>query len=261
MRPPTGSRGTSGHVSERDDVSSGGDNRLKRSLSEVHQTQRQVKSLLNKMTRDTFERLYAKLFDCYQQAHAEAQDEIIVVVAQEVFAKATTQHSFIEMYADVCLKLSQDLPEEGVQKRFRHALLDQCQKSFNLHLEPPRTRQDLDKEDQFEELIKYKTRMLGNVRLIGQLLRRKILAARIIFTCADELLTIASPEALETLCAFLETVGATFDTAKWQGHARLEGIFMRIEAFAGDQGQCSRTRCLLLDLLEKRKNIWRDRRM
>jgi translation initiation factor 4G len=231
----------------------------RRCLPEVDQAKRQVKSILNKLTRESFEKLYSQLLDCFPKEEDPALQEVISVVAQEVFAKATMQHSYVEMYADVCAKLSEDLKSQGVEKRFRHALLDQCQKSFNLHLDPPPVRRDLGCDEQFEERVRYKTKMLGTVRLIGQLLRRKMLATRIIFHCADELISIASPEAVETLCAFLETIGSTFDTPQWQGHARLEGIFMRIEVFLEDPAQCPRNRCLVRDILDKRKNNWRDR--
>jgi translation initiation factor 4G len=227
--------------------------------TEIDKAKRQVKSILNKLTRERFDKLYGQLLDCFPKEDDPAFEQIIAVVAQEVFGKATVQHAFIEMYADVCAKLSEDLKSQGVQKHFRHALLDQCQKSFNRHLDPPPVRGDLGCEEQYEERVRYKTRMLGNVRLIGQLLRRRMLATRIIFHCTEELLSIASPEAVETLCAFLETVGSTFDTPRWQGHARLEGIFMRMEVFLEDPQQCQRNRFLVRDLLDKRKNSWRTR--
>eukprot|EP00927_Polykrikos_kofoidii_P076157 TRINITY_DN7294_c0_g3_i1.p1 TRINITY_DN7294_c0_g3~~TRINITY_DN7294_c0_g3_i1.p1 ORF type:complete len:512 (+),score=61.00 TRINITY_DN7294_c0_g3_i1:42-1577(+) len=227
-------------------------------MSESERVERQVKSILNKMTRASFGKLYFQLLDCLSKT--ETREGIIGVVAREVFAKATLQHSFVEMYADVCAKLNDDLQKMNMHVNFRRALLDQCQRSFNLHLDPPRIDGAKDQECQYEQLVKYKTIMLGNVRLIGHLLNRGMLSAKIIFHCADELLSIGSPEALETLCVLLGTIGATFDTPRWQGHARLEAVFMRTELFAGDLRQCSRTRCLLKDLFDRRRNRWRDRR-
>jgi len=228
-------------------------------LTEVQKAERQIKCILNKLTRERFDKLYAQLLECFATQTSEFREQVVGVVAREVFAKATMEHSFVEMYADVCSKLSEDLGRQnGVQVNFRHALLDQCQRSFNLHLDPPRIDGDLDYEERYEELVKYKTRMLGNVRLIGQLLKRRMLSAKIIFHVTDELVSIGSPEALETLAVFLQTIGSTFDTPRWQGHARLEGVFLRAELFAEDSRQCSRTRCLLKDLLDKRKNAWRE---
>eukprot|EP00928_Gymnodinium_smaydae_P035967 TRINITY_DN25225_c0_g1_i1.p1 TRINITY_DN25225_c0_g1~~TRINITY_DN25225_c0_g1_i1.p1 ORF type:complete len:613 (+),score=120.64 TRINITY_DN25225_c0_g1_i1:208-1839(+) len=226
-------------------------------LSEVAKASRQVKSILNKMTRESFDKLYAQLLASFPDS--DAREEVIMIVAQEVFAKATMQHSFVEMYADVCSKLCEDLKSNNVQACFRRALLDQCQKSFNLYLDPPRINRELDYEEQYEELVKYKTRMLGNVRLIGHLLQRRMLSAKIVFHCSDELLTIASPEALETLSVFLGTIGGTFDTPHWQGHARLEGVFMRTEILARDATQPPRVRCLLKDVLELRQRGWKEK--
>lgn len=220
--------------------------------------ERHVKSILNKMTRESFAKLYSQLLDCL--AKTEAHEGIISVVAREVFAKATLQHRFVEMYADVCTKLNDDLHHMGMQVNFRRALLDQCQQSFNLHLDPPRIDSAKDQEDQYEQLVKYKTTMLGNIRLIGNLLNKGMLSAKIIFSCADELLSIGSPEALETLCVFLSTIGATFDTPRWRAHARLEAIFMRTELFAEDPRQSARTRCLLKDVFDRRRNRWRESR-
>jgi hypothetical protein len=225
-------------------------------LSEVERSEREVKSILNKLTRERFDTLYAKLLTCC--AGAAARAEVIDVVAREVFAKATTQHNYIDLYADVCAKLHADLVGGSVEVNFKRSLLDQCQRSFHLHLQPPRIDQCLDYEEQYEELVKYKTKMLGNVRLIGNLLRLRMLSPKIIFFCTDELLGIGSNEALETLCAFLDTLGAAFDTPEWPGRPRLEEVFKRAQNFAEDPDHSARIRCLLKDLLDKRRNGWRQ---
>jgi len=161
------------------------------------------------------------------------------------------------MYADVCAKLDADLKQFSLEVNFRRALLEQCQESFTLHLEAPQIDECLDYEEQYELLVKYKTKMLGNVRLIAHLLRLRMLAAKIIFHCAEELVSIGSPEALETLCAFLETLGSTFDKPSWSGYARLNQVFLQVELLSQDSHQSSRIRCLLKDLLDKRRNGWK----
>lgn len=227
-----------------------------RRLSEVERAERQIKSILNKLTRERFSTLYNQLLDCC--VGAEARADVVDIVAREVFAKATTQHGFVELYADLCAKLHADLHQGSVEVNFKRALLDQCQQSFTLHLEPPRIDECLDYEEQYEELVKYKTKMLGNVRLIGHLLRLRMLSPKIIFHCTDELLNIGSSEALETLCAFLQTLGAVFDTPEWQGRRRLDEVFARAEFLAEDRRRPARIRCLLKDLLDKRRNHWRE---
>lgn len=227
-----------------------------REMTEVERTIRQVKSILNKLTRERFDTLYAQLLGCFQGS--EAQGEIIQAIAREVFAKATLEHTFVEMYADVCAKLHADLQTSETEVNFKRALLDQCQESFNHYLEPPQIDETLDYEERYEALVKYKTRMLGNVRLIGHLLRQRMLSTKIIFHCTEELFSIGSVEALETLTAFLETLAPTFDTREWSGKARLKEVFARVELLYHDKDKPARIRCLLKDLLEKRERGWRD---
>lgn len=227
-------------------------------LSEVQKTERQVKSILNKLTWEKFDTLYAQLLDHCRVDNPTTRAEILEVIAREVFKKATVQHNFIEMYADVCSKLEADMKKDGLEVNFRRPLLEQCQESFTLHLEPPQIDQCLEYEEQYELLVKYKTKMLGNVKLIGHLLRLRMLAAKIIFHCTDELMSIGSQEALETLCAFLETLGATFDKPQWTGYAKLQAVFAQVELFSEDSRQSTRVRFLLKDLLDKRRNRWQE---
>jgi len=230
-----------------------------RELLEIEQAERQVKSSLNKITRDNFNRLYDQIRQCCTTSCSSEADraEVVEVVARETFAKVK-QHTFVELYADLCARLHADLEKEGITVNFKRVLLDQCQQSFKRYLEPPKIDQLLDYEEQYEQLVKYKTHMLGNVKLIGCLLRRAMLSPKIIFHCTDELLSINTDESLETLCVFLDTIGTTFDSSDWQGRPRLEEVFTRVELLVEDTRQSSRIRCLLKDLLDKRRSSWRD---
>lgn len=231
-----------------------------RALSEVDQAERQIKSCLNKITREKFNTLYCQIRECCTTACKGEADraDIVEVVARETFSKATKQHTFVEMYADLCARLHADLEKEGITVNFKRVLLDQCQQSFKTYLEPPKVDQLLDYDDQYEQLVKYKTQMLGNVKLIGHLLKRAMLSPKIIFHCTDELLSIGTAESLETLCVFLDTIGTTFDSSDWQGRPRLEEVFTRVELLAEDARQSSRVRCILKDLLDKRRSCWRE---
>jgi len=231
-----------------------------RELSEVEKAERQVKSCLNKITRETFNKLYDQIRECCISSCSNDADraELVEVVARETFAKAVKQHGFVELYADLCARLHADFEKGGITVNFKRVLLDQCQQSFKRYLEPPKIDQLLDYEEQYEQLVKYKTQMLGNVKLIGHLLRRAMLSPKIIFHCTDELLSINTDESLETLCVFLDTIGTTFDSSDWQGRPRLEEVFTRVELLVEDNRQSSRIRCLLKDLLDKRRSSWRD---
>lgn len=228
-------------------------------LTEMQKVERQVKSILNKLTWEKLDKLYDDLVSYCTVDDQDTRRETVEVIARDVFKKATLQHHFIELYAGLCARLDADLKQRGIEVNFRRALLEQCQESFTTHLAPPQIDSCLDYEDQYEMLVKYKTKMLGNVKLIAHLLRLRMLAAKIIFHCIDELISIGSAEALETLCAFIETLGGTFDKPQWSGYARLQEIFKQVEILADDKKQSARTRCLLKDLLDKRRNAWQEK--
>merc|ERR1719327_2579810 len=85
-----------------------------------------------------------------------------------------------------------------------------------------------------------------------------MLSPKIIFLCSEELLKCGSEEALETLSAFLETIGPTFDAPKWVGSSKLQEVFSLVKILAEDEGQSARIRCLLKDVLDKKANKWQE---
>lgn len=70
------------------------------------------------------------------------------------------------------------------------------------YLVPPEHLEEIkDTEERFEAQVKYKEKMLGNVKLVGQLLVQGILSAKVIMRCCDQLLQVGNEETLETLSA------------------------------------------------------------
>jgi hypothetical protein len=221
---------------------------------------RQMKSILNKLTVEKFDTLYQKLLECGIETHAH-----IECLMREVFEKATTQHHFIEMYTTLCVKLSEwyerDLVRnknqgDGDEESFKRILLNQCQDSFELYLKPPAGLQELAGEERFQAIVKYKTKMLGNMKFVAQLLINKMLSSKIIFQCVEELLQVSSEEALETLCAFLCAVGPAFDVEGWKGRMHFVATFARVKEVCNDPKTPQRIKCLLKDVLDYRASGW-----
>merc|ERR1719253_2072565 len=93
---------------------------------------RSMKSILNKFTLEKFDVLFAKLLNCgiYTDKH-------IKLLVHEVFDKACLQHHFVDMYADLCMRLEQWLDNTHTatsSNEFRRILLNQCQESFELSI-------------------------------------------------------------------------------------------------------------------------------
>jgi len=220
---------------------------------------RSMKSILNKLTLEKFEPLYAKLVSC-----GVSTTEHLEALIHEVFDKATTQHHFVNMYADLCERLHgfymQNPISDDPKMTFKKILLNGCQSFFEKHLKPPSNLDKLDEEERQILTLKYKTQMLGNIKFVGALLVRQMLAAKVLFAICEELLTDPTPESLESLAALLTVVGPTFDIPEWAGRALLEGIFSKVKDLSSDCKVVPRVRCLLKDVLELRQAHWQDKK-
>jgi hypothetical protein len=220
---------------------------------------RTIKGILNKLTVERFDALYDQLISC----GIETFDHVELLIA-EVFEKATSQHHFIEMYADLCVKLHQFLGDHEVlgcdkSRNFRTLLLKACQQTFEQNLNPPATLATLDADEHVLAEVKYKTRMLGNLRFVAALLVRKMLAGRVLVAILHHLLQNATPETLESAAMLLTRAGATFDTPKCPQREAIVAVMERIEAMATQSSIPRRVRCLLQDVVDLRAAGWKER--
>eukprot|EP00931_Biecheleriopsis_adriatica_P079678 TRINITY_DN5304_c0_g1_i1.p1 TRINITY_DN5304_c0_g1~~TRINITY_DN5304_c0_g1_i1.p1 ORF type:complete len:1096 (-),score=228.13 TRINITY_DN5304_c0_g1_i1:192-3479(-) len=226
-----------------------------------------MRSALNKITVEKFDALSDQIIvlvsKCNRPNHG------IPLLMQLVFEKATTQHHFINMYVNLCVKLHKWLTENDrivaneSQSNFKRILLNQCQSSFEQYLEPPDGFEGLTGDDLYEAQVKYKTKMLGNIRLVGELIRHGMLAPKIAIAVGAELARddpAVRSERLETLATFLETVGLALDDPGWKHHAELESIFQEVTRSCADDTVPRRVRCLLQDVLELRSSGWKSKR-
>merc|ERR1719472_217333 len=222
---------------------------------------RGINSILNKLTVEKFDQLYKKLIG----EVGMCAENHIVVLTKQLFTKSTTQHHFIEMYTNLCIRLHQHFEENPIiddaAKVFKKVLLNQCQESFEEYLRPPAHLDELEGDDKMEALVKYKTSMLGNIKFMGNLLVQKMLSSKIIFQCAEQLMESKTDETLETLCVFLTAIGPVFDNKQWPRYDALCGVFDRVRTMVKDKnnGVSQRIKCLLKDVLDARAANWHGR--
>eukprot|EP00746_Dinoflagellata_sp_MGD_P162784 gnl/MRDRNA2_/MRDRNA2_90500_c0_seq1.p1 gnl/MRDRNA2_/MRDRNA2_90500_c0~~gnl/MRDRNA2_/MRDRNA2_90500_c0_seq1.p1 ORF type:complete len:754 (+),score=179.82 gnl/MRDRNA2_/MRDRNA2_90500_c0_seq1:101-2362(+) len=219
---------------------------------------RGMKSILNKLTLEKFDALYEKLLNCGIRSDAH-----ITLLVHEVFEKACLQHQFVDMYADLCMRLEKwlNIAQIGTDSNeFRRILLNQCQASFEASIAPATDENSFEDEEQrLEAATRHKQRVLGNIRFIAALLVRGMLAGRVLLSVAQTLLKDPSaPDALESLAVFLTNVGAQFDDKEWPHHALLCSIFKQVEDLSKSKEVAPRLRFLLKDVLDLRKDKWND---
>lgn len=220
---------------------------------------RGMKSILNKLTLEKFDALYLKLINCGIRSDAH-----ITLLVHEVFEKACLQHQFVDMYADLCMRLDQWLSNANTatnSNEFRRILLNQCQESFEASIAPAADADNSleDEEQRLEAATRHKQRVLGNIRFIAALLVRGMLAGRVLLSVAQTLLKDPSAsDALESLAVFLTNVGAQFDDKEWPHHALLCTIFKQVEDLTKSKDVPPRIRFLLKDVLDLRATKWND---
>lgn len=231
------------------------------------QVARAARSILNKLTVEKFDALYEQLAECGLKT-----PEHVKILMREIFEKATDQHHFIPMYADLCVRLEPDArvsaalgTSEQRAQSFKRLLLNQCQASFEELLVPdadaapavPATEEEAAEAE--EARIRTKQRKLGNVKLVGELLLRGILQPQLLCTCIEDLLECwkECSEAIESLAALLTVAGPKFDVDKaWSHHHRLAGLFDQISKLVESGLLTPRQRFLLKDVLDLRVSGW-----
>eukprot|EP00439_Symbiodinium_sp_Y106_P058714 s1014_g8.t1 len=156
------------------------------------------------------------------------------------------------MYTSLCVHFNDWCSEHLKVGKFKHVLLDQCQASFEANLsDPPKdsavhtsglvlwvwgpaerlvlriapqemspkkkaaaTPEELEEHE--EKRQRYRLRVMGNIRFIGQLLVKKMVASKILTACTTALLKEASQSSLEALASLLTITGKDFDLPTWQ---------------------------------------------
>lgn len=220
---------------------------------------RSMKSILNKLTIEKYDKLYLQMLNT-----GISTVEHVKILIHEVMEKAQTQHHFIEMYSTFCVHLHEWFNENQVsddpKTGFKRILLNECQSLFERCLKKQDTS-DLQGEELEEAKAKYKLTMLGNIKFVGSLLGKRMLATSVLVAIAEDLITDpCSPEALESLSVFLTSVGGTFDRPDWQHHKRLEAIFDQLEKKKSDKKVPARIRFLIQDVLDLRASGWEDQK-
>ncbi|KAK1425090.1 hypothetical protein QVD17_20434 [Tagetes erecta] len=229
--------------------------------------QRRLKSILNKLTPQNFE----KLFDQVKQVNIDNADTLSGVIGQ-IFDKALMEPTFVEMYANFCSCLAVELPgfgDENEKITFKRLLLNKCQEEFERgereEEEANRSEEgDIKQtdEEREEKRVKARRRMLGNIRLIGELYKKRMLTERIMHECIKKLLGFdqknPDEENIEALCKLLSTIGEMIDHPKAKEH--MDVYFDMMFQLSNNMTLSSRVRFMLKDAIDLRRNKWRQRR-
>jgi translation initiation factor 4G len=203
-------------------------------------------SILNKLTVEKFDSLSDKLINV-----GITDAEILKGIIYQIFDKAVLESNFCHLYAVLCAKMSERCPvftdEAGNSQKFLRILLNKCQEEFEVK-EPPKMEPKPEALDDEDEESKWRRRVLGNIKFIGELFKQKLLPEKIMHECINSMLKdMQNPreEDVESLCKLMKTVGKDLDqpTAKYRD--RMDGYFSRMKELSTNPKLQSRIRFML----------------
>jgi translation initiation factor 4G len=182
--------------------------------------------------------------------------ELLAGIIALVFDKALTEPNFSTMYAILCKKLSIQCPEfndaDGNKQSFRRILLNKCQEEFenktppNLdHVTEPLVKDELE--------TKFRRRVLGNIKFIGELFKENMLPEKIMHECINSLIKdtisldsdaplVGVEDNIECLCKLITTVGKELDNVK--SKSKVDDYFSKLHDISENKKFPSRVRFL-----------------
>lgn len=231
--------------------------------------QRKVKSNLNKMTPQNFEKIADQILAIAGQSKDETDGRTLRQVIQLTFEKATDEAHWAEMYAQFCKRMlefmSPEIRDESIIDKkgevvvggalFRKYLLTRCQTEFergwktDLPEKPEgATEEAAMLSDEYYIAAAAKRRGLGLVRFIGELYKLGMLTERIMHECVKKLVDyegIPDEAEVESLTSLLKTIGENLD-ANERGHGLMDVYFKRIGQMIETPGLPSRLTFMLM---------------
>ncbi|KAG8530026.1 uncharacterized protein KY384_005508 [Bacidia gigantensis] len=243
--------------------------------------QRKVKSNLNKMTPNNFDKISDQILAMAHQSKDEDDGRSLRQVIQLTFEKATDEEHWAEMYAQFCKRMldsmSSEIKDKSITDKkgdvvvggslFRKYLLTRCQTEFErgwkVHLpeKPEGASQEATMlSDEYYQAAAAKRRGLGLVRFIGELYKLGMLTERIMHECVKKLVDYdGTPDEaeIESLTSLLRTIGQQLDASE-KGHTMMDAYFSRINNMITIKDLPSRLQFMLMDVVDLRlRHNWR----
>ncbi|KAM3269965.1 putative protein isoform X1 [Capsicum chacoense] len=236
----------------------------KSNFSDKDHVLKTVRGILNQPTANKFDLLKSQLI-----ASEITNADTLFSVVSLIFNKAVLETTFCPMYAQLFSDLCEKLPRfpsdepDGGKITVKRILLNRCQEAFEgadkLRNEV-RRMMDREQESEHKDIEKFiKLRNLGNIKLIGELFKLRMVAESIVRFIVQELLSCPEEENVEAICQFFITTGKQLDENE-NSRCINDVYFNRLKELSTSPQLVPRLRFMVLDVLDLRSNNWIPRR-
>jgi translation initiation factor 4G len=232
--------------------------KLTKDKEENEKIRRKIKITLNKLSPSNCEKLQVELVE-----YAKSSRDNLVFLIENVFEKAWSEVKYTEMYAKLCKYLKQQFegflfngesPSKKNKNWLRYILLNTVQNAFECDPEL--------KPDQNQSNLIQKKKSHGSARFIGELLKVRIITAKIIQQIVEHLINLEhqSPlkineDKIEVACVMISTMGSVNEKPKLIQDT-LKIFSLLNEILEKNQKISSQLKYRIMDLIDERKSGW-----
>jgi len=243
---------------------------VKEASSKVEELERRVRSLLNKICPENLRTIVERLAGI-ELSTAEELEHVIRII----FGKALAEPHYCETYADMvfclCKRYPEFPPENPGEKphTFTRVLLNTVQNEFeslpSTFEATEEEKENMQKEELALEMKRRKDKMLANMKFIGHLFLRQLLAVKVIGQVVADLIGMKEglPEEhmIECVCELLKAIGYTLDDTE-HGQNYMNSFASRLKDLGGQRrpdgsrAYSKRIQFQIENMLDLRKNKW-----
>jgi hypothetical protein len=256
------------------DIASGKGYKITDAKDREEDIERRVRALLNKICPDNLKTIVDRLagVDLHK---AEELEHVIKII----FSKALAEPHYCETYADMVFSLRTRYPEfppehEGEKAHsFTRILLNTCQTEFeNLptSFEPTEEEKQRHSPDELRlEIGRKKGKVLANMKFIGNLFLRQLLAVKVIGQVVHDLIGIKDApieeHMIECVCELLQAIGFSLDNTP-QGKILVTQFLHRLMDLKKEVDPATKTNVFskriqfrIQDLIDLRGSNWQKK--
>jgi hypothetical protein len=225
----------------------------------VAKVEKRFRGLLNKLTPENLEKLQPQFVEPLMCASA------LKAVTSLIVRKSFDEPKYASLYAKLTLYMCKFMipfremgeTEESfrlIRAATRKMVIHACQKQFTERPKWSHMSTGKISEEEFEEVVKIKTKALGNIRFVAELFNFGVISNKVMDMIARELLVTNTEEDLECVLMLLTTAGSSMNVQF--GRKGIDEYFNLIRRSLEDENMLPRVRFSLIDLIALKENGW-----